>query len=315
MTSEGIPVDKPDHGHFIRGVLTSVISVRALGYLSLAAASCGVALIAPGAFVAPAAVLAAGAYAALLEARGDLRSRVNGDSRISFAKMLERQIESGRRISIQDRATGLLQKWYFDLRVAEEVNRCKRYGVPMALIRLAAPANARRGDTWGTETEWQLAQEVEHRLRAVDISARIGGLEFIACLPHTDLRGAQVAARRILKDLEGWSLTVGFATYPTDGEDADMLIEAAVTCQPTDWSLLAEIVEFPPKKRYDDLISRLHLEETAEIELLATETPRQVKQRLRRASKRLGVSLEIWSGEGRLYCKRTEETARRKTAA
>jgi hypothetical protein len=124
-----------------------------------------------------------------------------------------------------------------------------------------------------------------------------------------------VAAKRILKDLQGWSLTVGFATYPADGEDAETLIEAAVISHPTDGSVLAQIVEFPARKKYDELISRLQPEETAEIDLLATETSRQVKQRLRRTSKRLDVPLVIWDFEGRVFCKRSPEKARRKTAA
>jgi GGDEF domain-containing protein len=288
----------------LRAQLARILQQNALlaapaGFGVLAVVSFGAGLVA-GAVAAPVAALAgAAATAGWMKATSN---RDEGVPRATFAKMLERQVESGRRISIQDRSTGLLQKWYFDLRVAEEVNRCKRYGVPMALVRLSAAGGA-QGDTWGSEREWQLAQEVSKHLRAVDISTRSGPLEFLVCLPHTDLRGAQKAARRLLADLEGWSMRASFATHPQDGDEADALTEAALTrdgAASEDIPETAEAVEAPRAQSYAEIIENLAPGEASEVAVEAPDTAKLVKQRLRRAAKRAGVALTVWDDDGRV---------------
>lgn len=307
---------RPAQGVVVRPKLGWVLSLRLWGVVALAAASYGAALVAPVAFVAPAFVAGTGALMGLLSLRRDSGGKALDESRFSVGQMLERQIQKGRRISIQDPITGVLQKWYFDLRLSEEIDRCKRYGVPMALLRVGAPLNSTNRDPWGSsDREWQLAQAVSRRLRAVDIAARIAGLEFIICLPHTDLKGAEVAAKRLHEDLKGWSLSVAIATYPEDGEDVRGLIDTALTRAPAEWPEPVEIQELPARRKYGEIISELKAGEEAEIPLIDAETAKLVKQRLRRASKRVNVPLTIWEKNGHVFCKRGEEGAGASQAA
>jgi GGDEF domain-containing protein len=295
MESDRSSANPPERGRITGSPHQYAAVVAPLGLSVLVAASFAAGLVA-GAVAAPAAALAgAGAVAAWVK----VKSREGKDApRATFAKMLERQVENGRRISIQDRSTGLLQKWYFDLRVAEEVSRCKRYGLPMALVRLSASGT--KGDTWGSEREWQLGQEVARHMRAVDISTRSGPLEFLVCLPHTDLRGAQRAARRLLTDLEGWSLRASFATHARDGDDADTLIEAALTREGLAREEIPDVAESAesPAIGYLGLIERLAPGESSHLPVAAPDTAKLVKQRLRRAAKRAGVTLRLWDEDG-----------------
>src|SRR5438046_1811237 len=63
-----------------------------------------------------------------------LRSLRNTEQerRHDFSSYLEQQVRYGKQIVIRDPQTTLLQRWYFELRVHEEIDRCKRYGNQMA---------------------------------------------------------------------------------------------------------------------------------------------------------------------------------------
>jgi diguanylate cyclase (GGDEF)-like protein len=70
--------------------------------------------------------------------------------------------------------------------------------------------------------------------REIDTASRYGGEEFVVVLPETDLDAAVEIAERIRGSLaarifEGRrvTLSVGAAEFPTHGEDAHTLIEAA----------------------------------------------------------------------------------------
>ncbi|HXH20646.1 MAG TPA: hypothetical protein VNN10_01360 [Dehalococcoidia bacterium] len=279
-----------------------VLPAAAAAALGLSAYGAALILGAAAAPLAAVAGIAAGAGWSWTRAH---QHRHDG-SRASLARALERQVDNGRKISIQDRATGLLQKWYFDLRVAEEVSRCKRYGTPMALLRLSAGSGAEE-DTWGTETEWRLAQELAHHLRAVDIATRAGPLEFLVCLPHTDLRGVQAAARRLLASLESWSPGVSYATYPEDGDESEALMQAALGRQsPPEGGPPPHEDDAAPAS-YDEVLAALAEGETAAVAVEAPDTARLVKQRLRHAGRRLGLRVRVWEEDGRVLVRR--ETA------
>ncbi len=134
-----------------------------------------------------------------------------------------------RRLAIYDSASGLYNRWYLELRLQEEFLRCKRYGVSMAVvvIRLGSVALSELSlDSWGGLAS-TLAHTMAQSVRAVDITAALGPLEFAICLVHCDRAGALSALDRVLEDLHGHPADVGLAVYPEDDCDGKALIELA----------------------------------------------------------------------------------------
>jgi diguanylate cyclase (GGDEF)-like protein len=70
------------------------------------------------------------------------------------------------------------------------------------------------------------------------VLARFGGDEFIALLPETEAKGAREMAERIRRAIEGaimdvrggeihTTVSVGVASYPSDGGSLDVIIDKA----------------------------------------------------------------------------------------
>ncbi len=134
-----------------------------------------------------------------------------------------------RRLAIYDSATGLYNRWYLELRLQEEFLRCNRYGVSMAVVVIKLGSVALFDlslDRWGRLAS-TLAHTMAQSVRAVDITAAIGPLEFAICLVHCDREGALKALDRVLEDLHGHPADVGLAVYPEEECDGKALIELA----------------------------------------------------------------------------------------
>ena len=78
---------------------------------------------------------------------------------------------------------------------------------------------------------------ISERCRVSDIPARIGGEEFCIVLPETRREGAVAFAEKIRQSIEncsfssedqrGLTVSLGAAAFPSDGESARALVEAA----------------------------------------------------------------------------------------
>ena len=105
-----------------------------------------------------------------------------------------------------------------DERLDGEVDRAKRYHRPLALVMLRFEGPA--------ETIAVHVDELNQRLRRMDLLAEYGTDEFALVLPETDARAAEHVARRA-RPLEELQIHVGIATFPADGSHAGELISAA----------------------------------------------------------------------------------------
>lgn len=123
---------------------------------------------------------------------------------------------------IQDPESGWYKPWYFDLRFHEEYDRSRRYGVPMSLICV----QLRRPDA-GTAVRDRLAAAGKSLLRSTDLRSQLDDVNFALCLPHTDEAGAAVVMERLVRLLSDFEPLVGRATFPADGDDAEMLLGRA----------------------------------------------------------------------------------------
>ena len=66
------------------------------------------------------------------------------------------------------------------------------------------------------------------------------------------------------------------------------------------------------QQRYDEFVRRVELNEVGDLELEPGENIRSVKVRLRRASSRLGIDLDIWDANGHVYFRRVTRRGRRR---
>jgi diguanylate cyclase (GGDEF)-like protein len=110
-------------------------------------------------------------------------------------------------MAVYDGLTGLYIRRYFDLRLAEEENRVRRYGGKTAILMLDIDhfkgVNDRYGHQTGDEVLREVARIVRSSVRpALDAACRYGGEELAVIMPDTDAAGALVAAERIRQRVE-----------------------------------------------------------------------------------------------------------------
>jgi diguanylate cyclase (GGDEF)-like protein len=142
-----------------------------------------------------------------------------------------------------DGLTGLYVRRYFDTRLAEELERSKRFGTPFGLVLLDIDDFKKLNDTYGhnigDRALREVAQVVQRSLRGVDIAARYGGEEFAFILPRTSIVDAHAVAERIRQDVSevrvswenqviGLTASLGVSCYPDSGpKDAAALVHLA----------------------------------------------------------------------------------------
>jgi diguanylate cyclase (GGDEF)-like protein len=101
-----------------------------------------------------------------------------------------------------DALTGLLNRRGFETQMAFAVALARRSSRPLSLITVDVDHFKRVNDTYGHEAGDEvlrrLARTLESRLRGSDVVARLGGEEFVALLPDTDLNGAQSIAQALV---------------------------------------------------------------------------------------------------------------------
>src|ERR1700736_2371854 len=143
--------------------------------------------------------------------------------------------------AVTDPLTGLYNRRLFAEGFEKELNRARRYELPLGLVMLDLhrfkEVNDKHGHPSGDEVLRAAATTLKKALRTSDSAFRIGGDEFAVLLPQTDAEQALALSRRIEtvfgETLQSLPLTVnvtvdhGVATFPQDGEQADQLIRVA----------------------------------------------------------------------------------------
>ena len=143
--------------------------------------------------------------------------------------------------AITDPLTGLYNRRLFNENFERELNRAKRYNLPLGLVILDMhrfkEVNDKHGHPRGDEVLRVAASTLKKALRTSDFAFRIGGDEFALVLPQTDAPQALALSRRIetvfadnMKALQ-LSVTVGLdhgvANYPQDADNSEDLIRIA----------------------------------------------------------------------------------------
>ena len=143
--------------------------------------------------------------------------------------------------AVTDPLTGLYNRRLFGEAFEKELNRARRYGLPLGLVILDLhrfkEVNDRHGHPRGDEVLRAAASTLRKALRTSDSAFRIGGDEFALLLPQTDAAQALALSRRVGtvfgESIEHFQMGVsvsmdhGVATFPQDGDQADQLIHVA----------------------------------------------------------------------------------------
>jgi len=146
-------------------------------------------------------------------------------------------------LTITDDLTKLFNSRYLNLYIGREILRCKRHGIPLAVIFLDLDGfksvNDQHGHLAGSRTLTEVGGILASAVRESDILARYGGDEFVVVLPETPASGALVIAERIRKAIEGHtflqdlglaahiSASFGISCYPDHALTPEGLIQKA----------------------------------------------------------------------------------------
>jgi len=145
--------------------------------------------------------------------------------------------------AITDDLTGLCNRAYFHQRLAEEIERAKRYEHTLTVM-IADTDNLKsyndaRGQEAGDKVLLLVADSIRSQMRRSDVACRYSDDEFAAILMHADSTRARIVVERMGKSLANklkelndpatadLSLSAGLACYPDDATTADDLVRLA----------------------------------------------------------------------------------------
>ena len=143
-------------------------------------------------------------------------------------------------LATHDSLTGVYNRHHFFLLSKSEVERARRYNIPLSLIILDIDNFKQVNDTFGHAMGDQVLQTVAQRcrshLRDADLMGRYGGEEFVILLPLTDIDDSQGVAERLRQDIETANLetgrgtltiSLGVAVWDETCKNAEALLERA----------------------------------------------------------------------------------------
>ncbi len=143
-----------------------------------------------------------------------------------------------------DSLTGLPNRVLFNDRLAQAISLAMRQDRQLAVLFVDLDQFKKINDSLGHAVGDQLLQSVADRLlgcvRRTDTVSRLGGDEFVVLLSQVEHEeDAAVSARKILRALAAphtvddknldISVSIGVSTYPSDGPDAESLMNKADT--------------------------------------------------------------------------------------
>lgn len=133
------------------------------------------------------------------------------DTLVDLIATVERRNAELEVMASTDPLTGLTNRRRFAERADEEIRRAQRYDVALTLIVGDVDHFKAVNDGWGHDVGDLALRHVaslwRDQLRDVDLSARIGGEEFVALLPETPLPQAEGVAERIRATIAATALS------------------------------------------------------------------------------------------------------------
>lgn len=155
-----------------------------------------------------------------------------------YQRQLEQANAQLEQLSLTDKLTGLGNRAAFDQRLAQEISRSRRHGLPLSLLMIDVDRfkayNDAYGHPSGDATLQALANVMRESGRSGDFFARYGGEEFAVILPITEREGARIVAERLRKAVAATAfahrpitVSIGASTLASDGSQDSDLVAAA----------------------------------------------------------------------------------------
>jgi putative two-component system response regulator len=150
------------------------------------------------------------------------------------AKLL--QVYEDRIGSVTDGLTGVYSQGIFQVFLAEECNRCNRYGEGFSLalidVDYLGKINTQKGPLEGDQALKKIAEIMTACKRSVDIASRYSDDLFAVLFPKTSAKDAFQAAERIRTTVDQClnsspTISIGIAAYPEHALSKESLMAAA----------------------------------------------------------------------------------------
>lgn len=140
--------------------------------------------------------------------------------------------------TLTDALTSLANRRAFDLRIEEEIYRCKRYHTSLSMLLVDVDEFKKHNDGFGHPAGDAVLKTLAKLLRALsrpaDFISRFGGDEFALILPATDFSGAASLAERLRSAVAAGpfvhrrvTVSIGGGTVTPDKADVVTLITTA----------------------------------------------------------------------------------------
>ncbi|HUJ94475.1 MAG TPA: sensor domain-containing diguanylate cyclase [Terriglobales bacterium] len=149
-------------------------------------------------------------------------------------------VERVQQLAYLDGLTGIFNRRYFEMRIAEEMERARRFNSGMAVIMVDIDQFKRLNDEFGhllgDEVLRQVSSIFHQQLRKIDVVCRYGGEEFAILLSQATAKHALSVAEKLRRLVESWqfpgvprpvTISAGAAAFPDHGTTRDDLVKAA----------------------------------------------------------------------------------------
>ena len=115
--------------------------------------------------------------------------------------MQRKNVRNGLHAAVTDSLTGLYNRRYAETHLSRIAEQAKATGLSYALMVVDIDhfktINDRYGHSAGDKVLVSMAEKLKSSFRAIDLVARIGGEEFLICMPNTRTAQAKIAAERL----------------------------------------------------------------------------------------------------------------------